>query len=474
MVCLTSINTEIDECDKLKEECGVFAAYNSSAASYDCFLGLQALQHRGQEAAGIVSYDTKNKKAFQHLAVGQVTRAFENVNFDMELSGESAIGHVRYSTSGGKDDPNIQPVYGIVGGQHVAIAHNGNLIDLDNVRSELIKQGEVFKTSMDTEVILLMLKQSKADTIFDKLKEVLVKLKGAFSIVMLCDDMVIGIRDRYGIRPLVFGHFKDGEKSSYYLSSETCGLDILNASHVRHIERGEMIVLKNNGYTVDNLLPKTESRFCLFEYIYFLRPDSVNDGHSIYNLRKKMGARLALESPVCGDVVISVPDSGVPAAMGFSEASNIPYECGIVRNHYIGRTFIKPGNEERTKTLRVKHNANKFVVSGKRVVVIDDSIVRGNTSLRIIKMLKEAGAREIHMRISSPEIKFSCFYGVDTPNRKELISSEKNVEEICNYLGLDSLAFLSLDGLYNVIIGENRNDLFPQFCDVCITGEYFI
>ena len=471
--------------DKLQDECGIFASYNVESASYDCFLGLNALQHRGQEACGIVTYDSDKKKFFQVLGKGEISEVFiknkignqEGTNFKESLPGKFAIGHVRYSTSGAKkDDGNIQPVFGkLKDGRNISIAHNGNMIEFEDIKENLIKNGAKFLTTMDTEVILHMIIENKKDNIVDKIRDSLKEIRGAYSLTIMVDDMIIGVRDIYGVRPLVLGQIK--EKQSYFLSSETCALDIVGATFLKTIDPGEIIIIKDGNYTIFNLFEeKKPQRFCLFEYIYFLRPDSINDNLSVYQARKSIGAQLAQESynNIDADIVIPVPDSGIPAALGFAEKTGLKFDFGIIRNHYIGRTFLKPSDEKRNSDLHIKHNANKSVVEGKKIIVVDDSIVRGNTSRRIVKMLREAGAKEIHMRIACPEIKFSCLYGIDTPDKNELISTKGNIEQLREYLGLDSLAFLSLDGLYKAIKGEKRNNSQPQFCDACFTGEYFI
>ncbi len=469
--------------DKLQDECGIFSAYNVESASYDCFLGLNALQHRGQEACGIITYDDDKKDFFRVLGKGELSEVFiknkvgnkEGTNFKESLPGKYAIGHVRYSTSGAKkDDNNIQPVFGkLPDGSNIAIAHNGNFIEFDDIKQDLLNSGVQFSTTMDTEVVMHMIIHSKKKNLVDKIKDALSKIRGAYSLIIMVNDTMIGVRDPHGIRPMVLGQIK--ENNSYFLSSETCALDIVGASFLKTINPGEIIIIKDGNYTIFNLFEEKKlQRFCLFEYVYFLRPDSINDNLSVYSVRKKIGMELAKEAFIDADIVIPVPDSGTPAAMGYAEKAGIKFEFGIVRNHYIGRTFLKPNNDKRNSDLHIKHNANKHVIEGKRVVVVDDSIVRGNTSRRIVKMLRDAGAKEIHMRIACPEIKFSCMYGIDTPDKSELISSKENIEQIRDYLGLDSLAFLSLDGLYMAIGGTKRNNDAPQFCDACITGEYFV
>ena len=488
------------ESEKLDEECGIFGVYNVRNASYECFLGLQNLQHRGQEACGIVSCESilnqktgcYERKIYEVLGVGEVSEVFiknrvgnsDGIHFESSLPGRIAMGHVRYSTSGKKQDgKNIQPVSGkFADGKDLVVAHNGNFIDLDDAKKTLEEAGIHCVTSMDTEIILHMILLSKEVGIIDKIRDALSKVRGAYSLLIMYDGMMIGIRDPHGVRPLVFGEIK--KDKSYFLSSETCALDIVGAKCISTIQPGGIIVIKDDHYTMFELFSKKKShKFCLFEYIYFLRPDSVNDGLSVYNLRKKMGAKLSEESSVEADIVVPVPDSGIPAALGYSEHSGIKFEMGIVRNHYIGRTFLKPSNESRNSDLHIKHNANKFVIDGKKVIVVDDSMVRGNTSRKIVKMLKDAGAKEVHMRIACPEIKFSCLYGIDTPDLKELISNEQgDVEKIREYLGLDSLSFLTLDGLYSAVKGDSyshdhKSDLefdVSGFCDACFTGKYFI
>ena len=479
------------ECDKLKEECGVFGVYNVRNASYECFLGLNNLQHRGQEACGIVSFDNKSSTLHEVLGMGEVSEVFirnrigsqEGVHFADSLPGRFAIGHVRYSTSGKKNDTNIQPISGRLvdgedKGKNIVIAHNGNLIRLDDIRLELSDKGCTFKTTMDTEVILHLIIESKQFKTIDKIREALRRVSGAYSLVIMIDETLIGIRDPFGVRPLVLGQIK--KDNSYFLSSESCALDIAGAEHVCDIKHGGVVVIKNDSYTIFDLFEERQpQKFCLFEYIYLSRPDSVHDGNSVYEVRKRMGMRLAEECPVIADIVIPVPDSGTPAALGYSEYAKIPFGLGIIRNQYIGRTFLKPSDEKRNSDLHIKHNANRAVVEGKRVIVIDDSMVRGNTSKKIVKMLRDSGASEVHLRIACPEIKFSCLYGIDTPDRNELISNNKgNLENICEFLGLDSLGFLTTEGMYSAIsskeTGKKIWEKKEQFCDACFTGNYFI
>jgi amidophosphoribosyltransferase len=479
--------------DKLQEECGVFGVYNVNHASYECFLGLYNLQHRGQEACGIVSCNEITdsngsiikREVHEVAGLGEVSEVFiknrvgnsDGTKFDISLPGKIAIGHVRYSTSGKKNDKNTQPICGkFSDGKDLVIAHNGNLVDLDKLRDELRSKNVNFKTTMDTEVVMHLILLSEKTGIIEKIRDALSHVRGAYSLIIMYDGMMIGVRDPNGMRPLVLGEIKND--NSYFLSSETCALDIVGASYLKSVEPGHIAVIKDGHYTIFRLFDAIAPRkFCIFEYVYLLRPDSFEDNKSVYEVRKRMGAELAIESSVEADVVISVPDSGTPAAIGYADKSGIKFEMGITRNNYIGRTFLKPSDEKRNSDLHIKHNANRSVIEGKKVIVVDDSIVRGNTSRKIVKMLRQAGAKEVHMRIACPEIKFGCLYGIDTPNNDELISNSKgNIEKICEYLGLDSLAFLSLRGLYKAV--TYANDVKEEsiddmgFCNACFTGKY--
>lgn len=453
--------------DKFHEECGVFGIFGNEDAAALTALGLHALQHRGQEACGIVSYDGQNYYA--HKALGLVDSTFSDAGVIEKLKGHAAIGHNRYSTSGEPALRNVQPMYADMDFGGFAVAHNGNLTNAHMLRKELVKRGSIFQSTSDTETIVHLVAVSRKKTVADRLIDAVKQIKGAYSLVACAQGKIMGVRDPYGIRPLVLGRLGD----AHILASETCALDIIGAEFVRDIEAGEMVILDESG--IQSLFPfkRVSKRFCIFEYIYFARPDSFMDGHSVYEMRKNIGAELARENPVEGaDLVVPVPDSGVPSAIGYAEASGVPFELGIIRNHYVGRTFIEPTDKIRHLGVRLKHNANRKFIEGKSVVLVDDSIVRGTTSKKIVEMIKDAGAREVHMRISSPPTIKSCFYGIDTPSSEELLAGQKSVEEICEYIGADSLAYISLDGLYRAVGETKRNAKVPQYCDACFTGEY--
>ncbi|MCF8495612.1 MAG: amidophosphoribosyltransferase [Alphaproteobacteria bacterium] len=453
--------------DKFHEECGVFGVFGHEDAAALTALGLHALQHRGQEACGIVTFDEGNFTS--HRALGLVDSTFSRKDVMERLKGHASIGHNRYSTTGEPALRNVQPLYGDLDFGGFAVAHNGNLTNAVTLRRDLVKNGSIFQSTSDTEVIVHLVAVSKKKTVIDRLVDALHQIKGAYSLVALTEDSVIGVRDPYGIRPLVLGQLGD----SHILASETCALDIIGADYVRDIMPGELIILKKDG--ISSLFPfeKTQSRFCVFEYIYFARPDSFMEGRSVYEMRKQIGAELASESPVPNaDLVVPVPDSGVPSAIGYAAASGVPFELGIIRNHYVGRTFIEPTDTIRHLGVKLKHNANKAYLKDKIVVLVDDSIVRGTTSRKIVEMVREAGAKEVHMRISSPPTSYSCFYGIDTPRTEELLAHSKSVEEIRDFIGCDSLAYISLDGLYKAVGESKRNAAAPQFCDACFTGSY--
>ncbi|MCB1532828.1 MAG: amidophosphoribosyltransferase [Alphaproteobacteria bacterium] len=453
--------------DKLHEECGVFGIYGHEDAAALTALGLHALQHRGQEACGIVTYDGKDFHA--HKAIGLVDATFSKASVIDKLAGEIAIGHNRYSTTGEPSLRNVQPMYADMGFGGFAVAHNGNLTNAEMLRKELVKRGSIFQSTSDTEVIVHLVALAQQDNIPDKIIHAVKQIKGAYSLVANTGGQVIGVRDPYGIRPLVLGVLGD----AHVLASETCALDIIGADYVRDIQPGELVVLNNKGVTSLFPFEKKPSRFCIFEYVYFARPDSFMENKSVYETRKRIGAQLAKENPVEGaDLVVPVPDSGTPSAIGYAEESGIPFELGIIRNHYVGRTFIEPTDKIRHLGVRLKHNANKAYLKDKSVILVDDSIVRGTTSRKIVDMVREAGAREVHMRISSPPTKMSCFYGIDTPSSEELLAHTKTPEEICEYIGADSLAYISLDGLYTAVADVKRNGKAPQYCDACFTGEY--
>ena len=464
---MTDLTQDDLEGDTLREECGVFGIYNHPDAAALTALGLHALQHRGQEAAGIVSFDGQQFNSERRL--GLVSENFTKANIIDRLEGRAAIGHVRYSTTGDTILRNVQPLFADLAGGGFACAHNGNLTNALTLRNELVKRGAIFQSTSDTETILQLVARSKRRQTVDRLIDALFQIQGAYSLVVLTNKKLIGARDPLGIRPLVLGDL-DG---SPVLASETCALDIIGARFVREIENGEIVVITENGIRSVKPFPKIAPRPCIFEYIYFSRPDSLLDGRSIYDCRKNFGRVLAEESGVDADVVIPVPDSGVPAALGYAEKANIPFELGIIRNHYVGRTFIEPTQAVRQLGVKRKHNPNKAHVAGKRVVLIDDSIVRGTTSVKIVEMMREAGATEVHMRIASPPITHPDFYGIDTPDKEQLLAATHNLEEMRAYIGADSLAFLTVDGVYRAMGHvQGRNPDQPQYTDHCFTGDY--
>ncbi|QQG36662.1 MAG: amidophosphoribosyltransferase [Micavibrio aeruginosavorus] len=453
--------------DKLKEECGVFAVFGHGDAATLTALGLHALQHRGQEATGIVSHDGTD--FFAHRALGLVDKAFGDAETIIRLRGHAAIGHNRYATTGEGSVRNIQPLFADLSFGGFAIAHNGNLTNAHTLRMELVNKGALFQSTTDTEVILHLMAVSQKKAVQERLIDALARIEGAYSLVACCHDQVIGVRDPLGFRPLVLGRLGP----AYILASETCALDIIGADFVRDIEPGEMVVIDEKGMRSTHPFAGRPSRFCVFEYIYFARPDSALDGRSVYESRKKIGAELAREAPCPdADVVVPVPDSGVPAAIGYAEASGLPFELGIIRNHYVGRTFIEPTDQIRHLGVKLKHNANRAYIEGKKIVLVDDSIVRGTTSKKIVEMLRAAGAKEVHMRISSPPTAHSCFYGIDTPSTTELLANRMNVSDIREYIGVDSLSYISIDGLYKAMGEAGRDSDNPAFCDACFTGDY--
>ncbi|MCL2469407.1 MAG: amidophosphoribosyltransferase [Alphaproteobacteria bacterium] len=452
--------------DNLHEECGVFGIIGNASAAAMTALGLHALQHRGQEAAGIVSFDGEHFHATR--ALGHVGATFGAEEIIGQLIGTAAIGHVRYATTGQTSSRNMQPLFADLDCGGFGLAHNGNLTNAYALRRELIKRGCIFQATTDTEVILHLVALSRQKTIVDRLVDALKQVQGAYSLVCLCKDMLIGVRDPHGVRPLVIGKHNNG----YVLASETCALDIIGATFVRDVKAGEVVILSGN--TLESLYPfgTAKSRFCIFEYVYFARPDSFLDSHSVYEARKQIGMELAKEAPTEADIVVPVPDSGVPSALGYAQQSGIPYELGIIRSHYIGRTFIQPTDRIRHIGVKLKHNANRKLIEGKRLVLLDDSIVRGTTSIKIVEMLRAAGAKEVHMRISSPPTKHACFYGVDTPEAEKLLAHTHSIEEMQKFIGVDSLAFISIDGLYRALGEKGRNNDKPQYCDACFTGDY--
>ena len=453
--------------DRLREECGVFGIFGHADAATLTTLGLHALQHRGQEAAGIVSFDGKN--FFAERRLGLVSDHFTKANVLDQLQGTAAVGHVRYSTTGETILRNVQPLFADLTGGGFAIAHNGNLTNALTLRDDLVKQGAIFQSTSDTETILQLVARSKRINTLSRFTDALFQIEGAYALVVMTNKKLIGARDPLGIRPLVIGEL-DG---AYILASETCALDIIGAKFVREVENGEIVVITDDGIESIKPFPPIEARPCIFEYIYFARPDSTVGGKSVYECRKEFGRQLAEESHVDADVVIPVPDSGVPAAIGYGNASGVPFELGIIRNHYVGRTFIEPQQSIRAFSVKLKHNANRIHVEGKRVILIDDSIVRGTTSVKIVQMMREAGATEVHMRIGAPPITHPDFYGIDTPDQDALLAAQNSLEEMRAHIGADSLAFLSVDGLYKAMgYPEGRNAERPQFTDHCFTGDY--
>lgn len=452
--------------DKFHEECGVFGVYNHNDASAMVALGLHALQHRGQEAAGIVSFDGNN--FHNHRAIGLVGDNFSSEKVIKRLPGDSAIGHNRYSTTGETVMRNIQPLYADLVSGGFSVAHNGNLTNALKLRKNLIEKGCLFHSTTDTEVIIHLTAKSKAKRPIDRITDALRQIEGAYSLVAMTSDSLIGVRDPNGVRPLVLGKIDD----SFVLASETCAFDIIGADYVRAIKPGELVVINKTGLQSYKPFGERNSHFCIFEYIYFARPDSIVEDVNVYESRKKIGAMLAKENPVKADLVVPIPDSGVPAALGYSEKSKIPFDLGIIRNHYVGRTFIEPTDQIRHLGVRLKHNANKLKIKNKRVILVDDSIVRGTTSKKIVEMVRDAGAKEVHMRIASPPTAHPCFYGIDTPKRKELLAAKMSVKEMEKFLSVDSLAFISMDGVYKAMGEKKRDGKTPQFCDACFTGEY--
>ena len=453
--------------DKLREECGVFGVSNAETASAIVALGLHALQHRGQEAAGITSWDGHDFHT--HRAMGHVAGNFDRDEVIRGLPGHYSCGHVRYSTTGETSLRNVQPLYAELNSGGFAIAHNGNISNAMKLRRELIRRGSIFQSTSDTEVIIHLVATSTYRTLLDKFIDALKQLEGAYSLIVMTPEGMIACRDPLGIRPLVMGKLGDAT----VFASETVALDVIGGDYVRSIEPGELVIVTHEG-DVRSHRPfgEVHPRPCIFEHVYFSRPDSIVDGSSVYSVRKAIGAQLAIENPVNADIVIPVPDSGVPAALGYAQQSGIPFELGIIRSHYIGRTFIQPGDKVRHLGVKLKHNANRALIDGKRVVLIDDSIVRGTTSLKIVQMMREAGAAEVHMRIASPPTRHSCFYGVDTPERGKLLAHRLDIKGMQDFIQADSLSFVSIDGLYKALGEAKRADIRPQYCDACFTGDY--
>lgn len=446
--------------DHFKDECGVFGVFGHPEAANLVYLGLYSLQHRGQESAGIVSTD--GKELYSHKGMGLVADVFSGDDIG-RLHGNSAIGHVRYSTAGDSHIRNAQPFVVEYSRGGIAVAHNGNLVNATLLRGQFEAYGSIFQSSMDTEVVVHLIASSKESSLVDRVISALKRVKGSYSLAFLTEDTMIAARDPYGFRPLSLGRLKD----AWVVASETCAFDLIEAEYVRDVEPGEIVVIDKNGMASYKPFAAAPYRPCVFEFIYFARPDSTIFGANVYDVRKKLGARLAMEYPVDADMVIPVPDSGVPAAIGYAQQSGIPFEKGIVRNHYVGRTFIEPKDSIRHFGVKIKLNAIRDIIAGKRVVVVDDSIVRGTTSRKIIKMIRAAGAKEVHMRISSPPTVCPCFYGIDTPRVEELIAATHSVEEINNYITSDTLGYLSVDGLYRAVA-----DAGGSYCDACFTGKY--
>ena len=452
--------------DKLREECGVFGVSGSDSAAALVALGLHALQHRGQEAAGITSFDGQHFHT--HRAMGHVAGNFDRDEVIRSLPGTVAAGHVRYSTTGETALRNVQPLYAELQSGGFAVAHNGNISNAMKLRRDLVRRGSIFQSTSDTETIIHLVATSTYRTLMDRFIDALKQVEGAYSLVVMTPEGMIACRDPLGIRPLVMGRLGD----AIIFASETVALDVCGAAFDRAVEPGELIIVQNGELRSIHPFARPAPRPCIFEWVYFSRPDSIVDDHSVYSVRKEIGAQLAAEAPVEADLVIPVPDSGVPAAIGYAQASGIPFELGIIRSHYVGRTFIQPSDQVRHLGVKLKHNANRALIEGKRVILVDDSIVRGTTSLKIVQMMRDAGAAEVHMRIASPPTRHSCFYGVDTPERSKLLAHKLDLGEMTDFIHADSLAFVSIDGLYKALGHARRADIHPSFCDACFTGDY--
>ena len=452
--------------DRLREECGVFGIYNHKDAAALTALGLHALQHRGQEACGINTFDGKNFYSVKRR--GLVGDNFTSEKIIKQLPGNAAIGHNRYSTTGLPIIRNIQPFFADLHLGGISIAHNGNLTNAIQIREQMVKDGAIFQTTSDTETVVQLIAKSRRAKILDKIIDAVFQVQGGYAMVMLSNKKLIGIRDPYGIRPLVLGKLRD----SYIFASETCALDIIGAEFIREVENGEIVIINKDGVESVKPFPKQNARPCIFEYIYFSRPDSIVGGKGVYDYRKNLGRQLAIESPTDADLISAVPDSGNPAAIGYSEQSKIQFDMGIIRNHYVGRTFIEPTQQIRQLGVKLKHNPNKAAIKNKTLILVDDSIVRGTTSKKIVSMLYDAGAKEVHMKISSPPIKYPDYYGIDTPNVSELLAANNSIEEMRKIIGVKTLAFLSIDGVYKALGHEKRDNKNPQFTDHCFTGDY--
>jgi amidophosphoribosyltransferase len=452
--------------DKLREECGIFGVSGAEGAAALVALGLHALQHRGQEAAGITSWD--GHQFHTHRAMGHVAGNFDRDEVIRSLVGTTAAGHVRYSTTGETAIRNVQPLYAELASGGFAVAHNGNISNAMRLRRDLVRRGAIFQSTSDTEVIIHLVATSQYRTLMDRFIDALKRVEGAYSLIVMTPEGMIACRDPLGIRPLVMGKLDD----SVIFASETVALDVVGADYVRDVEPGELVIVKGTEITSHKPFAPVAPRPCIFEYVYFSRPDSMSEDRSVYSVRKAIGAQLAIESPVDADLIVPVPDSGVPAAIGYAQQSGIPFELGIIRSHYVGRTFIQPGDKVRHLGVKLKHNANRELIKGKRVVLVDDSIVRGTTSLKIVQMMHEAGAAEVHMRIASPPTRHSCFYGVDTPERAKLLAAKLDVGGMTDFIHANSLAFISIDGLYKALGEAHRADIHPKYCDACFTGDY--
>ncbi|MDE2404346.1 MAG: amidophosphoribosyltransferase [Sphingomonadales bacterium] len=457
---------DIDD-DKLREECGVFGVIGTREAAGTTALGLHALQHRGQEAVGITSFD--GAEFYSKRGIGHVAQVFAGAADFAELPGAMASGHVRYSTTGGSGLRNVQPLFADLASGGFSIAHNGNISNAMSLKRDLVQKGSIFQSTSDTEVIIHLVATSRYPTLLDRFVDALRLVEGAYSLICMTAEGMIACRDPLGIRPLVMGRIGD----AIVFASETVALDVVGAEFVRQIEPGELVQVDHKG-TISSHRPfgAPSPRPCIFEHVYFSRPDSVLDGHSVYSVRKQIGMELAKEAPAEADLVVPVPDSGVPAAIGYAQQSGIPFELGIIRSHYVGRTFIQPSDGARHADVKRKHNANRALVEGKRIVLIDDSIVRGTTSMKIVEMMRDAGAAEVHMRIASPPTDNSCFYGVDTPERSKLLAARMDVKAMAEFIKADSLAFVSIDGLYRAVGEPGRNKACPRYCDACFTGDY--
>ncbi len=453
--------------DKLHEECGVFGIIGGEEAAATTALGLHALQHRGQEAVGISSFD--GAEFFTRRALGHVADNFSTAESLTELPGHMAGGHVRYSTTGGAGLRNVQPLYADLASGGFSIAHNGNISNAHALRQELVEKGAIFQSTSDTEVIIHLVATSRYPTMLDKLVDALRLVEGAYALIVMTPRGMAACRDPLGIRPLVMGKLGDAT----VFASETVALDVVGAEFVRQVDPGEMIEVDFDG-TVRSHRPfgNPAPRPCIFEHVYFSRPDSIFNERSVYESRKNIGIELAKESPCEADLVVPVPDSGVPAAIGFAQESGIPFELGIIRSHYVGRTFIQPSDGARHAGVKRKHNANRSIVEGKRIVLIDDSIVRGTTSMKIVQIMRDAGAAEVHFRVASPPTGNGCYYGVDTPERSKLLAGRMDLPAMREFIKADSLAFVSIDGLYRAVGLAGRDNACPQYCDACFTGEY--